>query len=345
MPSLPLPQTVLDALATKFGGAPDVVRRGGTPDRARMSETAHLLVRDRRGPGCSEVAVFAKWPSARAAVRRTARRTGAYEREVRFYSELAAGCLLPTPRLHDARFDAADGGFVLLLDDLRDARAGDTHAGPPEDVASTLDAAAALHVRSLRDPRVAAAGWLPDPTDSRVRRQLRHQLNRIRRAVDRERPVGTARWLAALLARNPEGVAAGPAGQPPTLVHGDLHPDQMLFGGVPGGGDVVVDWQTVRRGHAGTDTARAVVLGLPPDERRRHEQDLLHGYRRALADLGGPVPDPADCLADYRCGIAWTAFVNLTHALAVPGGSDSRGDVLLARVAAAARDHLAAEPG
>ena len=302
-----LPETVRAALAERFGGSP--VGRVEPAARARLSGAAHVLVGDTR--------VFAKWPAASARVRRAARAAGAYRREVLFYRELATGCPVRVPRAYACRHDEVTGDFVLLLEDVA-ARPGDTLGGDAGDVARVLRAVAALHGASRRLEGLAA------PVDPRV---LRYALARAAASGRFRRD--PARAVLAVL----DGGLPEPADRP-TLVHGDLHLDQALF---PDRGEpVLVDWQLVRPGTAGEDIARLVTLSLDPAERRGCEADLLAAYRRARGD---PGYDAAACLADFRRGIVWTAFVNLTAALSAAGEAAGFHDVLFDRIAAAAADH------
>ena len=310
-----LPDAVRSALAASFGDA-EVVRVPATAPRARLSETAHLLV--------GGTPVFAKWPSDSARVRRAARSSGAYGREVRFYRELAGSCPLRLPRAYSGRHEPATDDFVLLLEDVVAARAGDTLTASAADVERVLRTIAALHADWRDDHRLGSRPWAADP------RVQRYALERVARAAVRGRFRGDAARAVSLL-----GAGLPPAGDHRTLVHGDLHADQVLF---PADGEpVVVDWQLVRPGDAGVDTARLITLSLPAEERRRHETDLLAAYGRALAGRGAAY-DPAAGLADHRRGLVWTAFVNATAYLAAPEPGDFH-EVLFERIAAAAADH------
>lgn len=318
-----LPPGVGAAVAARFPGAPAV--RVEPVGRARMSSAARLVLADGR-------TVFAKWPAASDRVRRAARLSGAYEREALFYRSQAAGCGVRVPRA----FSVSDE--LLVLEDVV-GRPGDTLTASVDDVAAILRAIAPLHSRPA--PSL--------PVDPRVER---YALARIARAVTTGRLRGDAARVARLLTGGPltggagvDGSAAGGraagGGGPPgggraggpgsggradgaVLVHGDLHADQVIF--PADGALVVVDWQLVRAGHPGMDTARLLTLSLPPELRREHETDLLADYAAARG------VDPATCLAEHRAGLAWTAFVNLTAYLA---GADVPPE-LLDRIAAAA---------
>ncbi len=293
-----------------------------------MAESARVWIRETDGTGRT---VFAKWPSRHARIRRMARQSGAYQREVMFYRDLAGDCGPSVPRMHHASHDPGTDAFVLLLEDLGGARPGDDAHSTVTDVRRALRTVAGLHARWAAG--VDGVPWLPDWHGPRVRRYARFELDRIARAAARGRLMQGHRLLP-LLAELSEGLdeffarAARGAG---TVVHGDLHMDQVLLPASPDA--VLVDWQLVQRGNAGLDVARLIVMGLPPEERRLHEAELLEVYR----DSGGG----SGLLDEYRAGIVWTAFMNTSYALSrgPETGTSALGEVLFGRVAAAAADH------
>jgi hypothetical protein len=351
-----LPEAVLCALAASFGGAtPEVVRYDGAAQRARMSQTAHILIRDARGAQvtndahdgqATRLAVFAKWPSRHGKVRRIARYCGAYQREVMFYRELAGTCPMRLPRVHFCGYEPATGEFVLLLEDLVAARAGDDLSSSAADVERVLRTIATLHAQWMDDDRLNSIAWLPGPADSRVQRYTRLELDRISRATaqgqfGRDDAKAVLSLLAPLSGQLGDFFLRSAQGRQ-TLIHGDLHADQVLF---PDGGDsVIVDWQLVQRGNVGVDVARLITLSLSAQDRRQHEPGLLAAYCQALVESGAPAYDPVTCLEDYRRGIVWTAFVNATFCLSKAGETEPTEtgdfhDAMFARIAAAAADH------
>ena len=89
--------------------------------------------------------------------------------------------------------------------------------------------------------------------------------------------------------------------EPFTVQHGDYRLDNMLFGTAAGGPPlVVVDWQTVSWGPGLIDAAYFLGAGLQPDDRRRHEHDLLRRYWEGLRAGGAPAFPWERCWAEYR---------------------------------------------
>lgn len=339
-----LPADVVAAVARSFGCAPASVTL--TPDpygRGRMSQSAYLTV---PATGGGQIPVFAKWPSPVHRVRRTGRYSGAYEREVRFYLDLAGQCAVRTPRPHFASYEPQTGDFVLLLEQLPAARKGDLLSSSPGDVERIMRAIARLHAQWAGDAALSELGWLPAAAGQGTRRYTRMELDRLRRAAAKgqlaRRPVRAVLPLLTLLSDRLGSFFGWSESAAQTLVHGDLHPDQALFTQRPE--PVLVDWQLVHRGHPGLDVARVLALGLSVDDRRRHEGRLLDAYCETLEACGAPAPDLATRTEDLRHGLLWSAFLNAVFYLATNrdsalAGTEGFHDVAFDRIAAAAQDH------
>jgi aminoglycoside phosphotransferase (APT) family kinase protein len=79
---------------------------------------------------------------------------------------------------------------------------------------------------------------------------------------------------------------------PSTVTHGDYRLDNLLFGVADTAPPVaVVDWQTPGHGRPVGDLSYFLGAGLIPDERRRHERELLATYQVALHEYGVDLDD------------------------------------------------------
>ena len=91
-----------------------------------------------------------------------------YEREVRFYDELASSLSIAVPRCYSSAYDQDGGDFVLLLEDLGALRAADQLApGSAHDARLVADLLVKLHARWWNDRSLDALPWLP-PVDSEI---------------------------------------------------------------------------------------------------------------------------------------------------------------------------------
>lgn len=247
--------------------------------------------------------VVVKLPSDHPRSRETGRAMRTYEVEVSFYRDLAHTVGIRAPRCHAAALDPDTHDFLLVLEDLAPARQGDQLAGcSVAEAGLAMDELAKLHAPRWADPGAAGIGWL----------------NRNAAASLRESAGLLALLLPGFLERYaerlaPEHVAVARAfvprlaewfdmrREPFTVQHGDYRLDNMLFGTAEGGPPLaVVDWQTVSWGPALSDAAYFLGAGLLPDDRRRHERDLLARYWEGLR-VGGVAEFPWErCWDEYR---------------------------------------------
>jgi thiamine kinase-like enzyme len=250
---------------------------------------------ERAGPAT----VVLKLASVDASSRGTGVGLGIYEREVRFYSELAPRIGGPLASCRVASYDEAEGWFTLLLEDVAPALPGDQLAGcSVEQARIAMHALARLHAPVLEDPELAASGWLNRPSPvgpALVSQLLPGFLERYGERIAPEHRALCERFVPRvqgwLDARHP----------PQGLVHGDFRLDNLLFGG-PGSARplTVVDWQTVGWGGAMADAAYFLGGGLEPELRRTSERELFAEYHDALCAQGMHDFALEDCWREYR---------------------------------------------
>ncbi len=263
-------------------------------------ETYRVRIAYAQGDG--PASLVAKFPADRQGPRRTAAFQRWYEREVSFYTTLAAGSGVRTPRCYAASI--ADGGdYVLLLEDLDAWRQGDQIAGcDVEDARAAVEAIARLHARWWDAPPPAGDA-MPETTIGLDRAE------RVQGAV--ERAWARAREASALppavAARMPalvEGYVSllrRMASSPVTVVHGDYRLDNLFFD--EQGGVTAIDWQFVCRCRGMYDVAYFIGLDLDPAVRRTHERGLIEAYLDALRAAGVQGYDAAAGWDDYRRGL------------------------------------------
>ncbi|MEX2230036.1 MAG: phosphotransferase [Dehalococcoidia bacterium] len=226
-------------------------------------------------------------------------RGSAYEREVRFYGEIAPTTSVHVPRCYVARYDAETDEHVLLLEDLAATHEpgdliGDVGA---DSVALCLGELALFH---------AARGGEPAPLNAARRREGQRYF---RDCLAKCRPFLSEIVGGELLARLEvfEGLLMPWATQlgtrPLTLIHADVHPGNVLFPMGGAGRAALVDWQGWREGPPARDVGRAVVLLMSVEDRRHSERDLVAQYCSVLRENGAEC-DEDEAFADYRIGAA-----------------------------------------
>lgn len=253
--------------------------------------------------------LVAKLPAADETSRATAVMLRNYEKEVRFYRELAAGLAVRTPDVYYADIDPPTGRFVLLLEDLAPAEQGDQLAGcTPEVAEAALAQLVGLHAPRWGDGSLAGLDWLnPDPETGRA--MMLGLLPNLWAGFQERYAASLTEDIRAAGGQLFDRLAGylADAGGPSTVVHGDFRLDNLLIDA--GTGDVaVVDWQTCAYGPALSDVAYFVGAGLLADDRRRHEEALVRGYHRGLLAAGVAGYGWDDCWTAYRRG-TWSGLL------------------------------------
>ncbi|WP_162453565.1 phosphotransferase [Phytoactinopolyspora mesophila] len=185
-------------------------------------------------------------------------------REVMVFRAFAAA---PGPRVpacyHAAVDDAAQRG-VLVLEDLHNVRQGDclTRLTAPAAVLLARSVAA-LHATWWRDPMVVSADWLLDLEVSR--RDEAWYSQRIGTVLDRfgNRLHTATRRVVDDAPRIAGHAHAELAAAAPTLLHRDLHLDNVVFD-ISTDEPILLDWALASRGPAVHDLAKVVFTVAEP---------------------------------------------------------------------------------
>jgi hypothetical protein len=242
--------------------------------------------------------------------RQTGLAMGLYEREVRFYQDIAPRLTGPVAHCHHAAIDTETGIFDLLLDDAAPAEQGNEIEGASIDQALlAVTELGRLHGSARASGDLADVAWLereaPPVTAELLTGLYAAFLGRYaERMTDEQRTVcdrlveGFEPWLAA--------EAEGRQG----LVHGDYRLDNMLFGQSGAARPLtVVDWQTVTRGPAFTDLAYFLGCALDPQVRRDNHDALVQAY------LTGYGPDSGLSAQDVVEGVRRQSYFGVMMAI------------------------------
>ncbi|WP_051516010.1 phosphotransferase family protein [Candidatus Blastococcus massiliensis] len=281
-------------------------------------------------PAAGPASLVAKLPAADEGSRATARAFRSYEKEVRFYQELAERLPVRTPRLHYADLDLATASFVLLLEDLAPAQPGDQLRGCDTDVAAAAVAELVnLHAPLWGDPSLAQLDWLHG--DPEGRGALLGEVLPMLWAGFQER------YAASLLPHVKQAgdvyfsrLATGRAAdRVATVTHTDYRLDNLLI--APDGAVTVVDWQTCGTGVGPSDVAYFLGAGLAPEVRREAEDGLVRSYHDGLLAAGVTGYAWDDCWLDYRRG-TW-AGLSMAVLASMSVKRTDRGDAMFLAMA------------
>lgn len=243
--------------------------------------------------------------------RQTGLALGLYEREVRFYADIAPRLGGPIAPCFHAAVDTSTGAFDLLLGDAGPAVVGDEIAGATVEQAHLgVAELGRLHGPLLGDTALAEAPWLnrESPLNQAMIAPLYAGF------VDRygEQIAPEHRTVCERLVASFDGYLTqeGAPDRIQGLMHGDYRLDNLLFG--TAGADrplTVVDWQTVSWGPALTDLSYFLGCALPTRDRREHYAALLRAYHQAL----GPAAPLT--LADVTEGVRRQSFFGVMMAI------------------------------
>ena len=268
--------------------------------------------------------VVAKLPSPDPTSRATGVGMRNYEREVRFYTQIAPTVDIRVPHCFHGEWDEASGDFVLLLEDMAPAAQGDQIAGCSVDVAvTTVQELAKLHGPRWDDPALHDVDWLSrrGPDDAGTLQAMWTMfVEGFRATYRRHLDDAQADALERFGGRVAEWIAGRPSG-PLAVTHGDFRLDNLLFATDAGGPPVTaVDWQTPGHGPPVADLSYFVGAGLLPHDRRAHERALLRTYQEALGGYGVAVDD--DWLWDQYRRESFAGVVMAVVASQIVGSSE-----------------------
>ncbi|BBY66682.1 DUF7064 domain-containing protein [Mycolicibacterium helvum] len=286
---------------------------GFTVDRigtGQMSECYRIGLTYGDG-GSGPASVILKVAATDPMSRQTGLGLGLYEREVRFYSDVAPRLGGPVAECYHTSYDPETGIFALLLDDAAPAEVGDEIRGATiDDAVLALTALSRLHAPVIGSERLAHAEWLTRaaPLNQALLGQLWAGFaDRYGEAITSDQRLVCERLVESFDAYL---AAESLADRIKGLVHGDYRLDNMLFGRPGSRRDLtVVDWQTVTWGPAMTDVAYFIGCAVAIEDRRAYYDELLRAYHQGLG------PDSSLTLDDVRDGVRRQSFAGVMMAV------------------------------
>ncbi|QLL05417.1 phosphotransferase [Mycobacterium vicinigordonae] len=275
----------------------------------QMSECYRIGLTYSAGSGPASVVL--KVAASDPVSRQTGLTLGLYEREVRFYQDIAprlGGAVAPC---YHAAIDTSSGVFDLLLADAWPATVGDEITGATTEQATlAVSELGHLHGPLLGEGALANLPWLNRDTPVNQAMISALYADFVNRYGDQIAP--EHRDVCERLVDAFDGYQAQEAarGGPHGLMHGDFRLDNLLFGD-PGADRklTVVDWQTVSWGPAFADLAYFLGCAVPSEQRRATYDALLRAYHEAL---GPATPVTLD---EVREGVRRQSFFGVMMAI------------------------------
>jgi hypothetical protein len=256
------------------------------------------------GPGEHPTSVVYKFASPSETNRAVARGFQMYEREVRFFTDVAHTLGDAAPSCHFAVHDPASGAFALLLEDLGDYRAGDQASGCSlADAERAVERVARLHLGTWgarEDPAYALWPRSDGPLyvqglGAGVAAGFDRAVTTFEDVVAPEIASAGDRFrfgLASLHARMAEG--------PQALIHGDLRVDNLMFAAADHHRPLVLlDFQAAIVTNPVHDIAYLLTQSVDVAVRRSDERRILAEYASMLRSVDSRYSDER-CWQDYR---------------------------------------------
>ena len=269
-----------------------------------MSEVARIAI-DYAGSASAAASlphsVVAKVPTTEPGSVALGQMLRVWEREARFYLDVAPRLPVRTPECYHAAGDEESGLWSLLLEDLSELQLGDQVAGATEDQAiSAVDWLARFHGQAATEPALQNLSWLPDVATDPMYQGLQPMLEAVWPSFaeqfadccpDRTLEVveQSKQQLSQLLADKPT---------PPTVIHADYRLDNLFFG--DGGELVPIDWQAPALGQPLYDLTYFMCGCLNVEDRRRLERDLLQRWSDGVQQAGGTTLTGDELWHEYR---------------------------------------------
>lgn len=330
--SLPIPESPSDITAAWLSDA--LKLEVTSVDAQNLGEGVGVMAEVTRlhiGYGSGAVGpatLIAKTQSPADSNREMAATFGFYARELAFYQSVSADLDLRVPGCHVAA--GADGGapFVLLLEDVADARQLDQLSGISlADTEAVIDEIAKLHAHWWDSPELGSLDWLPPMNNDLYKGfgQVLPDLGGLLKQQwgDRLDPAGMT-WLDAMTQRYTDLLDWLVTSSPLTFCHYDLRPDNIL---VEPTGICVLDWQLAVRNRGAFDIAYFLGQNVATEFRRTHEQALVRRYHDAIIARGVTGYSFDQCFDDYRSSMLMH-LVSATQIQMLEGGNE-RGQQLL----------------
>jgi hypothetical protein len=260
--------------------------------RGVTSDVAKLVVDYDFDSGDLPSKMVAKFASSDSKMHSEADRQGMYECEARFYTDLAPGITIRTPRAYFSGFDVRDRKMLILLEDLSGFRSVDVSGDcDREDARAALNQLAAVQTQWWNRPELGDYTWMSQPDLSQDRDQLTERLTGF-----------TARFLTVAGEYVPPGIESiahamstkildlyGLAmTRQKTIVHGDYRTANLFFDDDSDGKAEVIafDWQSTGSFGFARDISHFLISSFAVSSRRAIERSLVDEYYEILVEGG-----------------------------------------------------------
>lgn len=251
-----------------------------------------------------------------------------YERELRFYAEVAPTARVRTPKVFHSAMDIAAERFVLVLEDLSALELADQVAGMSVDQAiRAVQAIAPFHAQWWDTAELAALDWMPTADHPITMQSAKLYKDSWDHFVEKWGHVVPAGGLevGAAVRDAFEGMLIKLARPPRTITHTDFRGDNLFFGEKE---VAVIDWQLTTRSGGAYDVAYLLAQSMDVELRRANERDILQAWYDRLCAAGVKDFTFEQALEDYAAGILVCLVIPVNTGADIDLGNE-RGEALV----------------
>ncbi|KIX92394.1 uncharacterized protein Z520_11869 [Fonsecaea multimorphosa CBS 102226] len=239
--------------------------------------------------------------------------SGLYEREVRFYKEVAPLLTTgPIPTVYRVERDEASGEFVILMSDNAGRVGSDINGATLEEAKLAMSELGRLHGLILNHVPLENHGWMKR---TRAWSSEEHMLGYWKlfqeRYGDRLKPEHREIGQKFIDSFEAYHATLDATSAPTGLVHGDYRLDNILFRDTADLPLTLVDWQTCYWGPILHDPSYFLGLAVTPEFRREHGEELLKIYHQALS-ASSPCPIS---IHECKAGVQMHSFTGMRQAI------------------------------
>jgi hypothetical protein len=222
-----------------------------------------------------------------------------YEREIRFYRELAPRVPVRVPRCYASVMDVEADDYLLLIEDLNSLPAGDDATGcSVAEAERAVRSIARLHADWWDSPILDRFDWVPfsNAPVHQLAEPTYQQTAEPFLAMFGDSISSRMRGITERMRTHVIDLLNDFSRPPTTIAHGDFRLDNLFFSAQ---GVALIDWQIAFRGRGAFDVAYFLGGCLDPTLRRSEEMRLLRLWHAIAAD-GRPDYPFEQALLDYR---------------------------------------------
>lgn len=226
-----------------------------------------------------------------------------YERELRFFEEIAPKARVRVPQVLHSAMDLSNERFVLVLEDLDHLELADQVEGMSvEQAIAAVQAIAPFHAQWWASKELEQLDWLPaadHPITMQAARTYQDGWGHFTEKWSHVVPAGGTELGERIRDAYPD-MLTHLALPPRTYVHADFRLDNLFFGD---GGVTVIDWQRCARSSGVYDVAYLLAQSMDVELRRANQAEIIEAWHTRLCQAGVSDYSRDQAMDDYAASV------------------------------------------